>query len=163
MEQVEARPGGRELAPAHGEGARPGRGNEGEQAHLQEITQRAASVALCGLCARARLSPQPQCPAGEWGGCWPTMSRAAPASEGRRKSPGSPGASPFVQPSAERAFVLGSEPAWPEGGPMQEASLVVAGVRPERVAGGAVGIEGRARLRLQEWAEWRAGERRHSG
>ena len=58
MEQVEARPGKRELAPAHGESTQPGRGNEGEQAHLQRsVTQRAASVAVCGLCAGARLSP----------------------------------------------------------------------------------------------------------
>ena len=132
------------------------------------ITQRAASVAVCGLCARARLSPQPQCLAGEWGGCWRTTCRAAPSSEGRSKSPGSPGTSPSVQPLAERAFVLGSEPAWPGGGPMPEASWVVAGVQPERVARGAVGTEGWARLRLQglrqtRWAEQRTGERRHSG
>ena len=51
---------------------------------------------------------------------------------------------------------------------MLEASWVVAGVRPERVAGGVVGTEGWARLRLQglrqtRWAERRSGERRHSG
>lgn len=51
---------------------------------------------------------------------------------------------------------------------MPEASWVVAGVQPERVARGAVGTEGWARLRLQglrqtRWAEQRTGERRHSG
>lgn len=168
MEQVEARPGRCELAPAHGEGVQPGCGNEGERARLQEITQRAASVAVCGLCARARLSPQSQCPAGKWGGCWPTTSRAMPTSQGQCKSPGSPGASLSVKPMAERAFLLCSERAWPEGGLMLGACWVVAGVWPESVAGGAVGTEGRARLRLQglqqmRRAERRTGERRHSG
>ena len=51
---------------------------------------------------------------------------------------------------------------------MPGACWVVAGLCPESVASGAVGTEGRAMLRLQglqqrRQAEWRTGERRHSG
>lgn len=65
------------------------------------------------------------------------------------QGPGKPRRQPCCATLGREAFVLGLEPAWPEGGPMLEASCVVAGVRPERVAGGVVGTEGWARLRLQ--------------
>lgn len=66
MEQVEARPGRRELAPAHGESRQPGRGNEGEQAHLQAIDHTEGSE--CG-CVWAVCPGQAQPPASvpSWG------------------------------------------------------------------------------------------------